>query len=70
MNFWSYRKRLIREIWLILKLMTSQLVNKQLQYTFCIISHEVKATMKFGQLKEYIKKFILFKNNVENGQGD
>ena len=28
------------------------MVNKQLQYTYCPISHEVKA-MKFGQLIEY-----------------
>ena len=34
------------------------MVNKQLQYTYCPISHEVKA-IKLGQLIEYNKKNCL-----------
>ena len=35
------------------------LVNKQLQYTYCPISHEGKQTMKLGQLIEYNKRNII-----------
>ena len=35
---------LIRKQWLISKLMTHVLNNKELQYTYCPISQEVKAT--------------------------
>ena len=45
MTFCLCRKNgLIRKIRLISKFMTSQLVKKQLQYTYCAISREVKAT--------------------------
>ena len=38
----------------------------QLQYTYCPVSHEVKATnktMKFGQLIEYNKRNIFLKKS-------
>ena len=34
------------------------LVNKELQHTYCSISHELKATMKFGKLIEHPKRNI------------
>ena len=60
-----YKNGLIRKTRLILKFMTSQLVNKQLQYTYYPISQEVKTTrkMKFGQLIEYNMKNILVKKS-------
>ena len=43
-SFWSIRKNgLIRNIRLIPKFMTSQPINKQLQYTYYSISHKVNA---------------------------
>ena len=45
LTFWSYRRNgLIRMVNLISKLITSQPVNKQLQYTYCPISHKAKAS--------------------------
>ena len=38
------RNGLIRKLWLISKFMTSQTGEKKLQYTYCPISQEVKAT--------------------------
>ena len=41
----------------------------QLQYTYCPVSHEVKATnktMKFGQLIEYNKRNIFQKMRQED----
>ena len=40
-------------------------VYKQLQYTYCPISHKGNQTMKFGQSIEYNKIFF-FKNYAEN----
>ena len=53
LTFWLCRKKcLIRKIRLISEVMTLQqvMVNKQLQYTYCPTSHEVKAIMKFGNI--------------------
>ena len=45
LTFWSCRENgLIRKIRLIAKFMTSNTLNKQLQYTFCPISHEIRTT--------------------------
>ena len=46
------------------------LVNKELQYAFRSLSHELKATRqwKFGPLIEYAKINIFFKNHSENGK--
>ena len=41
------------------------MVNKQVQYTFCPISHVVK-TKKLGQLS---REIFFFKNHVENKAG-
>ena len=50
--------------------MTSKLVNKQLQYTYCPISQEVKAIKAvFGQLIEYNKRKFFFKNHAQNEAG-
>ena len=47
MTFWSCGKKdSIRKMRLTSKFITSHLVNKQLQYTYCPISHEVKDTRK------------------------
>ena len=68
LNFWSCRKNgFIRNIRLISKFMTSYLVNKDLQYTYCSISHKLKTTTtKFGQLTRDI---FFFKNYAENEIG-
>ena len=61
MSFWSCRRNgLIKQIRLISKFMTCNLVSKQLQQAYCPISHEVKATrsMKLGQLTENNKTNI------------
>ena len=43
LDFWSCRKNgLIRKVRLISKFIRHNLVNKQLQYAYCPISHEVK----------------------------
>ena len=69
MNFWSCRKEgLIRKISLPSKFRTSQLVNKQLQYTYCPISYEVKKPMKPGQLIVE-RKIFFFKIYAENEAG-
>ena len=68
LNFWSCRKNgFIRNIRLISKFMTSYLVNKDLQYTYCSISHKLKTTTtKFGYLTRDI---FFFKNYAENETG-
>ena len=49
MTFWSCRKKdLIRKIRLTSKCILHNLVDKQLQYTFCPISHEVKVTRQWN----------------------
>ena len=49
LDFWSRRENgLIRKIRLISKFMTFNRVNKQLQYIYCTIPHEVKATRKLN----------------------
>ena len=44
LDFLVMQKKKLNKIRLISKLMTSNLVNKQLKETYCPISHEVKAT--------------------------
>ena len=45
LTFWACRKNgLIRKIKLISKSMTSEPGNTELQYTYCSISHKLKAT--------------------------
>ena len=45
LTFWACRKNgLIRKIKLISKFMTSEPGNTELQYTYCSISHKLKAT--------------------------
>ena len=52
MTFWSCRKKgLIRKIKLTSKFMTSQPAHKQLQYKYCPISHEVKATRQCNLIR-------------------
>ena len=62
-TFWPCRKNSLIIRW-ISKFMTSQPGLKQLQYTYCPISHKVKAnqTMKFGQIIEYNKKNSFLQN--------
>ena len=49
LTFWSCRKNgLIRKIRLISKFRRHGLVNKQLQYTCCSISHELKVTKQWN----------------------
>ena len=45
------------------------MVNKQLQYTYCPISHEVKA-MKFGQLIEYNMRNIFVEKSYTKCAGE
>ena len=52
MNFWSCMKKgLIRKIRLTSQCKTSQPGYKQLQYTYCQTSHEVKATRQWNLVK-------------------
>ena len=44
------------------------MANKQLQYTYCPISHKVEA-LKFGQLVEYKRRNFFFQNHAENETG-
>ena len=63
-----YENGLIRNIRLILKFRRHNVLNKQLQYTYCPISQEVKGnqTMKFGQLIEITLGTFLLKNHTQN----
>ena len=45
------------------------MVNKQLQYTYCPISHEVKA-MTFGQLIEYNMRNIFVEKSYTKCAGE
>ena len=45
------------------------MINKQLQYTYCPISHEVKA-MKFGQLIEYNMRNIFVEKSYTKCAGE
>ena len=69
LTFWSFRKKLlIKKISLTSKLWSHNLLNKQLQYAHCSISHKVNKgnqTMKSCQLIEYSKTFF-FINHAEN----
>ena len=70
--FWSHRKNgLIRKTKLISKLMTSHLVNEQLQYTYCLLFHEVKATRQWNLVNYYniTRETFFFKNYAENEAG-
>ena len=72
LTFLPYRKNdLIRKIRIISKLVTSSLVNNQLQYTYCAISHEVN-TIRQLNLVSYsniIREIFFFKHHTENETG-
>ena len=62
-TFWSCRKNgLIRKLRLISKFITSNLVNKELQYRYCAISHKVKATRIWSD--EIIKQEKYFSSKI------
>ena len=42
------------------------MVNKQLQYTYCPISQDVKAIAKFGELIQYDMRNIFLENHTQN----
>ena len=69
--FWPCRKNgSIKKVRLISKLMTCNLVNKEVQYTYCPISHEVKATRQWNLVSWYtITRKHFFKNHAENEAG-
>ena len=68
-----YKKNaLIRKIRLISKFRRHNLLSKQLQYTYCPISQEVKTiqTMKFGQLIEYNMRNIFIEKSYTKCGGE
>ena len=62
---------LIRNIGLVQNVWCNNLVNKQLQYTNCPISHKVKATKQLNLVRLYniTRQAFCFKNHAENKAG-